>query len=100
MGVAISRGLAFVATAVDPTNPSRGLTVVVPSAGSLGYAPVFGPLPIAIDTSTGSPRVFMPRPGAGGTHCDCVLGDSGLGIASFTVDPQSLMLTHPTDSSR
>ena len=81
---------AFVATAVDPTNPTRGLM-----AGPLYtfLAQMYNPRPIAIDTSTGTPRVYIAQPVALLQQCDGILG-TGLRIDGFTVDPQSLTLSH------
>jgi hypothetical protein len=88
-------GMALVATAVDTTDPSKGLTFVVPPAGTPGAklnGMFFDHPPFAIDTSTGTSRVFFPTGGGGGT--DCGGYQSGLGISSYTVDPQSLTLTN------
>ena len=92
--------VAFVATAADTTNPNRGLTFFVPTEDNIGAAldPVFAPLPIAIDTSTGSPRIFMLRAGIRSNDCTTAGGLfelGGLGINYFTMDPQRLTLTNP-----
>jgi hypothetical protein len=82
-----SRAIGLVATAADTTNPGQGVRVgPVIDLGVL----VFNPHQIAIDTSTGTPRIFVA--GTTGPSTSLCPGGTGLALQRLTVNPQTLAL--------
>jgi hypothetical protein len=77
--------VAVVATAADPTDPSKGLT----------FGPVYTdqtePVAIVAMTVAAQPRLMLAgRPPTGGTGCN---GYAGLVLNAYTVDPKTLTIS-------